>query len=169
MKNLRKLRAWFDRSQEFIAILSLTAMLGVVVIQVFSRFLLPKTPQWTEEMTRFLFAGLVALGAGIAVRDDAYVNVETLLDLFPARVSRVIRLVLKLITVGLMAVVARYSIPFMMLGTRQVSSSMEIPMIFPFSMTFISSFLIALYTVIGIVKDGRAPVRGPDIRDEDGA
>lgn len=166
MRVLRYIKAAMDKSLEVLAVVSIVSMLVVVVVQVYSRFLLPRTPQWTEELTRFLFIATVGFAAGLAVRDNAYVNVDTLVSLMPQTVTRIISILMKLVTIALMVVIIRYSIPFIRLGTRQLSSSLLIPMAFPFSMTLISSFFIALYTAIEIVKDAAVMFGSPARRAE---
>lgn len=156
MRVLRHAKVAMDKCLEVLAVLSIVSMIVVVVVQVYSRFLLPQTPQWTEELTRFLFIATVGFAAGLAVRDNAYVNVDTIVGLFPETVTRITAILMKLVTIALMVVIIRYSIPFIRLGTRQLSSSLLIPMAYPFSMTLLSSFFIALYTAIDIVKDAAA-------------
>jgi TRAP-type transport system small permease protein len=166
MRILRHTKLALDKCLEALAVLSIVSMVVVVVIQVYSRFLLPRTPQWTEELTRFLFIATVGFAAGLAVRDNAYVSVDTIVSLFPEKVTRTISILVKVTTIVLMVVIMRYSIPFIRLGTRQLSSSLLIPMAYPFSMTLVSSFLIALYTVLDIVKDVAATFGNPSRKAE---
>lgn len=175
MKILRIVKRGMDRTLELCSVLCVITLIGVVIIQVFSRFFLPRTPQWTEELTRFLFIGTVAFAAGIAVRDKGFVNVDTLVELLPAKTKFIIGILMKLVTITLMLIIIQYAIPFIRLGQRQLSSSLLIPMSIPFSMTFISPFFVAVYTGIDVITEIAAAVRvqrsigrtiGPNVQQE---
>ena len=73
---MRKLWSLFGRVLELGSILSFLGLVGVVLLQVYARLFLPKSPHWTEEASRFLFIYTVSFASGLVVREQAFVNVD---------------------------------------------------------------------------------------------
>ena len=69
-----------DKILEWAVTVSFMLMIITVVIQVVARYALPWSPHWTEEMARFCFIYMVSLGAGLAIKERAYINVSIFLD-----------------------------------------------------------------------------------------
>lgn len=144
-------------------ILMMGALVCVVGLQVFARFLLPRAPSWTEELARFFMLYLVALSAGYAYYEKYYVNIDLILHSkkLPKAVYYIQMTLVCSIVVISMILIAIYSIPMMKLGTRQTSSVLFIPMIFIFAVMAIIplNILIAqalqLYGYIMKRKRGR--------------
>jgi TRAP-type C4-dicarboxylate transport system permease small subunit len=47
---------------------SFAVLIASVLIQVVSRVMLPQSPVWTEELSRFMLLYLTAFGCGVAIR-----------------------------------------------------------------------------------------------------
>ena len=67
-------------------------LIAVVLLQIGSRYgarFLPWVPllPWTEELSRFVFVGMVSFGSSMVMRDGSYVRVEFLVDLMNKRGS----------------------------------------------------------------------------------
>lgn len=134
----------FEKSLERAVIISFILMMITVILQVVSRYALPWSPAWTEELARFCFVYMVSLGAGLAVKDKAYVRVSIIFD----KISRKAGLILENVILGslilLMAVMLYYSFSLMQVVTLQQSASMKVNMAFIyFSMTAMSSLVLA--------------------------
>ena len=68
----------FDQVTSWIDITIYGIMICVVLLQIVARVLLPKVPPWTEELSRYLQVYLVAVGAGLAIKHDSFVSIETI-------------------------------------------------------------------------------------------
>ena len=68
-----------NKTTETALFLSIGGMAVTVCVQVFARFFLPSAPDWTEELARIFFIFSVGFGAGLAIRDHGYVNLNTFL------------------------------------------------------------------------------------------
>lgn len=73
------LSAWLDRVGLLLAKAALVGMVGVIMLQVVSRYGLRQPPVWTEELARYLMVWGGLLGAASAFRratDPAVVKVD---------------------------------------------------------------------------------------------
>lgn len=139
---------FLDKILEWAVTLSFMVMIVVVMLQVIARYALPWSPHWTEELSRFCFIYMVSLGAGLAIKDRAYVNVTTLLNLFKGRARFYLDTLILLGIVMLMLFMLIYSIPLIKIVTLQNSAALQINMAFIyFSMTCMSLFVI-LYSLV---------------------
>lgn len=136
---------WLDNVLEWAVTASFMLMIVVVMIQVIARYALPWSPHWTEELARFCFSYVVSLGAGLAVKDRAYVNVTILLDRFSGPAKFYMDSIILLGIILLMVCMFIYSLPLIEIVSLQRSAALQVNMAFIyFSMTAMS-FFITLY------------------------
>lgn len=139
---------FLDRILEWSVMLSFMLMILVVMIQVIARYALPWSPHWTEELARFCFIYMVSLGAGLAIKDRAYVNVTTFLRMFKGRSRFFMDSLILAGIILLMLVMLIYSIPLLKIVTLQKSAAMQLNMaLIYFSMTCMSLFVL-LYALL---------------------
>jgi TRAP-type C4-dicarboxylate transport system permease small subunit len=89
---MKKIFKIYNEVLNYIAVLGLVGFLFCVALQVFARVFLPTSPNWTEELARFLFIYMVAFAGNTAVAKDEYVGVELLVERFPAVVQKAIKI-----------------------------------------------------------------------------
>lgn len=77
------------------ALLGMTIL--VVLAQVIWRYILNDSLTWTEELSSYLFAWTVFLGAALAIRDDLHVRFTFLSDRFSTHTRRVAEIVKSLL------------------------------------------------------------------------
>ena len=121
-------KAWI-RLNEWGAVASMSLLVTAVVIQVASRFLLPKAPPWTEELARIAFVYLVAFGAGLAVHAKGYVYLETLVQHLGARARRAVNLIIRWTVFFFCCTGFYYSLGFVRLGIYETSPALGSSMV----------------------------------------
>lgn len=145
--NRLKIFTFFENALSFLLIFCLTGMIIVVSMQIMARFFLPVTPPWTEELARMFFIYLVSLGAGLAIKEKAYVNVDTLVNLFPVRLKWWNEFINLVAIAFLMVLMLIYALEFVRLGALQRSPSLEIRMFW----IYISMFVLPLFTLFYVL------------------
>lgn len=90
---MKKFMKAYNDILAYIGVVFLIGFIGAVLVQIVSRTFLPKSPNWTEEASRYLFIFMVAFAGNTAVATDEYVGV----DLLTARFSPAVQKVLKVI------------------------------------------------------------------------
>ena len=150
----------FTRIIEFCVIVTFLGLVVVVLLQVYARLFLPRSPHWTEEASRFLFAYTVSFAAGLAVKEKAYVNVDVFTSLLPEMLKQWLEVLLDLLVAAFMAVVFYYSLKNLGIGRMRTSPSLTIPMHYIFASMSVMSGSIVLYSLAEVIRDTRALLKG---------
>ena len=146
-----KFKKYIDRIVELGVIISLTAMILSVVVQVFTRFFMESAPHWTEESARIFFIFSVAFGAGLAIRDHSYVLLDYFQNKFNIRTRERIQIIIQGIIMLFGILILYYSIPFIQLGSSETSPSLQIKMSYVFSSMLILGILIIYYSALELI------------------
>ena len=64
------------------------ALILIVLLQIFGR-VLGNAVSWTEELSRYILAGIVAFAAPLAARRGLYIRVDILLNRFPRKAQKI--------------------------------------------------------------------------------
>ncbi|WP_304517223.1 TRAP transporter small permease [Cecembia rubra] len=134
-----------DKALEWAVVGSFILMILTVCLQVFARYALPWSPPWTEELARFCFIYMVSLGAGLAVKDRSYVNVDILLESMGPKQRIIIDSFILLMILLLMGLMLWYSIPLIKIVQLQHSASLKVNMALIYFSMFCMSALVLLY------------------------
>lgn len=143
---------YIDKTLEISTIISFIALILVVFIQVFSRFLLPTSPSWTEEASRFIFIYAIAFSAPLALKRNEYVKVDILLSKFSKKIQDIIEYIICFVIILFFIGIAYYGIEFASYGKNQTSPALGLEMIIPYSALAYSGIFIAYYSLERIIN-----------------
>ena len=141
---MSKVLALFERIQKFVeAVLgiALAIMMTVVFAQTFTRYVVFHSIPWSEELSRFLFVGIIVLDGHLGKRS--------------AKVAEILR---QLIGLVMNAAFAYSTIDLIEIGQMQKSPSMQIPMSVMYSILligFVLACLSILVKIVSLLKDGK--------------
>ncbi|HOI93989.1 MAG TPA: TRAP transporter small permease [Syntrophobacter fumaroxidans] len=94
-----------DRVVSFISAAFIAVMVSILFYAVVMRYVLHSPPEWSIEITRFMFVWMVFLAAALVSRDDTHLNIGLFIDWLPARFKkpfRVLNLALSLLFCGVL-------------------------------------------------------------------
>ncbi len=148
------------------AIIAIVGVLAVILIAaVFYRYALNNAIAWSEEGSKYLMVWLTFLGAPIALRHAAHINIDLLVKLFPPRGRQAFYLAINLIITLTMGILLWKGWEFAQLGARQVASSFNFSMVWMYvavpigsALTCLVAIELALKATLGIVD----PEKGID-------
>lgn len=138
------------------------AMFGVVLLQVFTRYISFVAIPWTEELTRLAFVYIIALGAPLAIKYDDYAKVDLLVEVLPLKTRLFLELLVSLLVLCFVVYMAFISFDLIRLGMRQKSIYLRIPMYFAYFAIPLNFILTSIASVIKIcerIKDYITPQR----------
>lgn len=141
-------QTWFNKFEiffEWALVFCTSLMVLVVILQIFARYVLPWSPHWTEEVARFSFIYMVSIGAGLALKDNLYVNVTTFLDRFSPQKRIYMESVILCFIIALMLVMFVSSFPLINIVKIQISAALQINMALIYFSMMLLSFLVMLY------------------------
>ena len=87
-----KLKAFFNDIEKNLCVFLMAAILIVLSIQVIGRYFFNITPQWAEELARYLFIWLTFTGVGYATKQNAHIRIESFNNLWPKSIRKVVAL-----------------------------------------------------------------------------
>jgi len=129
---LFKLQRGLMRFEEIVAVLSLVAIVVLILLQVFNRYVLQSSLVWSEELARFLFIWLVYLSTSYAVRDNKHLAISFLLEYSRSARARFILQAVSLIATAIFAgfcIVWGVEMLFFLKKTGQQAPALEVSII----------------------------------------
>lgn len=149
-----------DRVLLTLAVIALVGLSLTVLLQVASRLFLPITLSWTEELTRYLFIYMVAMGAGVVQHRHRHVNVELFHGWLGFRGRAAYLALVSAITFAFTLMVLPNAWQFAQIGAFQTSPTLRIPMLYIFFSSVVLFATLLLYSLIGLAEGIIAMVRG---------
>lgn len=154
------LRAVLRHAEEGVCVFFGIVLFGVLLWQVFTRYVLGDPSVWSEEAARYLYVGVVFFGAAAAVRDRSHLGMPFLLDYLPRGAALAVTLVTRTLTLGFCAAIAVWGWRAAMNEWDLPTLAMEIPQGLPLAAVPIGMAAAGLRTVIGMGEDVAAFRRG---------
>ena len=106
---------------------------------------------WAEELCRYAFIWSAFVSIGYTIREKSILTLTFFVDILPKKISKVVTILAKLVTVAFFVVVFVYSIPMVekIYLTNQTSPAMGVPMYMVYLSIAVGSFL----TIIRSIQD----------------
>ncbi|HAR80688.1 MAG TPA: TRAP transporter small permease [Succinivibrionaceae bacterium] len=132
----------FQKLMLNIITLALCIMMCVIIVQVFTRYVIFYSLPWSEELSRYLFVFIVLNGINIAVSQEKLIKIDAVQNSIKWLRGR-IALDIFHAAVGIIAcvLIACYCTDLFPVGHVQKSPAMRIPMIIMYSIVFIGYLL----------------------------
>jgi len=143
----RVLRRTLASFEEDAAAALMAALLVVLGLQVFTRYVLGSPLSWTEEVARHLFIWMVFFGASAAIRDGTHVSIDLLVTRFPPRVRAAIAIMNALLMLFFLANVLYWGIKAVDRMWSLPTATLEIPIGLVYAVLPISAVLMIVRTV----------------------
>lgn len=135
------------RACRYLIILIVGALAVILIAAVFWRYVLNSAISWSEEGSKYLMVWLTFLGAPIALRQFAHINIDLLNKAMAPRIQQVLHLLVSLIIVFTMVVLLWTGVGFTKLGMRQVASSFNFSMFYMYVAVPIGAGLTCLVAI----------------------
>ena len=137
----------------------LATLVGVltasVFLQVLVRFVFKYPLPWTEEISRLAFVYSIFVGATVAVREKAHINVDVVLVALPPRAARAVRGFGTGLVAVFLAFVIWQGIVFVRATGIQMTPVLQIPFRHLYVIIPTSAALMLLYLILGALDDRR--------------
>lgn len=147
---LRSVLYWFS-------VAAMSVMLVVIFAQVISRYVFNWTPEWSEELARYLFVWVVFIGSALIMGESGHLAVQFVPNHFKGTATGpLLEIVINLSGYVFILILFTQGAKMTRVMTFQMSPGMEIPMSWVYAVIPLSSALMLLY----LVKDTVRIVRG---------
>ena len=151
---MRAVLYWFS-------VAAMSVMLVVIFAQVVSRYVFSWTPEWSEELARYLFVWVVFIGSALIMGESGYLAVQFVPNHFKGTATgRFLEIVINLSGYVFILILFTQGAKMTRVMTFQMSPGMEIPMSWVYAVIPLSSALMLLYLVkdtVRIVREFSGP------------
>jgi TRAP-type transport system small permease protein len=130
---MRKFVEGVNRGAEILTQVFLAAMVVVVFTQVVFRFLIQQPISWSEEVARYVFVGIIWMGAAVLVREDGHPGMDLLTRSLPSSWQTAIRVLVNLLVAATLGAIVVTGFQLMYANMSQPSPAMELPMGVPYA------------------------------------
>ena len=165
MKNtFAAIKFWMDKILSIACAVLLTFMTVLVLIQVFSRYILNSPVAFTEELVRYSLIWTGFIGAAYAFSTREHMSLTLIRDKFTGKAHTALLVVID----GLILLMAIFVFTiggFKLAASREFSALLGIPRSLVYSIAPISGVFIVLAQIINIYED----VTGEKVESEEGA
>lgn len=144
----------FDRARDAICVLLLVAMVLLIGLQVFYRYVLNDPLSWPEEIARNAFVWLVALGTVKLFRDRSNYVIDFFFLMLPERPRGVVSVIYDVIALVLFAMIAIGSWPVLKANAK-ITTAIGTPINILYA-SFALASLICVFVIAVSLADRRA-------------
>jgi TRAP-type transport system small permease protein len=146
LQGLRAILKWFSISAMLI-------MLFVIFGQVITRYFFDWTPEWSEELSRFLFVWVVFLGSALIMGESGHLAVQFLPLKFKGRpFGTFLEILINISSYIFIGILFWQGLRMTRIMTFQMSPGMDIPMSYIYAVIPVSCVLMMLFVVRDSVK-----------------
>ena len=157
LAKVRSVLYWFS----FVAMM---VMLVTIFAQVITRYGFSYTPEWSEELARYLFVYVVFLGSALIMGESGHLAVEFLPNHYKGtlfgKFLKLLYLVCGYLFVGILLTQGSKMVQVM---SFQTSPGLEIPMSYIYAVIPVSATLMLLY----LLRDTLRFLKGEDVKGEE--
>lgn len=149
---LIKAGGYVDKAVNVICTFLIAVMTCIVLIQVSTRFLPVKNPNWTEELSRYIMIYIAYIGASIGIKEWTNVGVDFVLNRLPKVGRFIVNLIIRIAILIFWCVVIYLSVKiFPKTGMRQYSASMRFPVFYAQLSIIIGAVLCIIQSIIQVI------------------
>ncbi|MCC2163735.1 TRAP transporter small permease [Brotaphodocola catenula] len=158
------IRAFLIMQKVITAVISiaLTAMIAVVFLQTFCRFVIFKSLSWSEELSRYLFVAVIVLGVNLAMSNHMMVRIEIIDNYLKGKAAVVMNLVRRFAALFVNIIFMYSAFKLIEIGGYQTSPAMSIPMSFLYSIILVGFVLNVLAALMDIYQTYVRQVSGKE-------
>ena len=153
---MEKITAVFKKLQKANSILigaALLAMVAVVFLQTFCRFVIFRSLTWSEELSRYLFVAIIALGINLATTKHMFVRIEIIDGYLKGKALLVLNVIRRTIAMYVSLVFVYSGYRLIQICGYQVSPAMAIPMSFLYGIIFLGFVMNVLAVAVDIYEE----------------
>ena len=150
MQGVKKVFSKVQKVNTFVIWLALLAIILVVFLQTFCRFVIFRSLPWSEELSRYLFVAVIVLGVNLAITKHMFVRIEIIDNYLKGTAAAVMNLARRFVMIFVNIVFVYSSYELIIIGGYQTSPAMRLPMSFLYGIIFIGFILNVIASLIDL-------------------
>lgn len=152
--NFNGIKNVLNRVDEVLSIAALCGMGIIITMQVFNRYVLGNSLDWSEELGRYLFIWTVYIGCSYAMKEDRHLEITFIRHAFKGKLNKISTTIAYSLTImfNIFCVVFGIKMTLFLMETGQSSPAMEIGMYWVYLAIPVGMALMAFRTFERILK-----------------
>lgn len=131
----------------------------LVNVNVLMRYILRSPLFWCEEVVTGLFVWTVFIGSAYAYRTHAHLGVDILVNAMPAKIQRVIKVVIQLLEFAVLVMLTNISVQYLFNTWDKLSNTLRVPSWYVAIAVPLGFGLSLIYSVYFMIRDFMQMVR----------
>lgn len=152
MQTFKKVFMTIQKICGFIVSLSMLAMIAVVFLQTFCRFVIFRSLPWSEELSRYLFVVVIVLGVNLAITNHLFVRIEIIDGYLKGHAAAAMNVARKMIMLFVNLILVYSSYKLIIIGGYQTSPAMRLPMSLLYGVILIGFILNVLASIVDLYE-----------------
>jgi TRAP-type C4-dicarboxylate transport system permease small subunit len=153
---LQRVVHYGNRSLYWVVVLQVGAVVVMVNLQIFNRYVLNYVLGWEEEVARYMMIWSSFLAAAFALWQGEQLGMEFVVKLLPEGCRRAVRIATHVLCIAFLAVIVYQAVVWLMpQQLDQVSPSLGITMAIPYAAIPVSAVMMIWVEVLFIWRDLR--------------
>lgn len=147
---MEKMKQIFGKVQNFVnAIigLMLIAIMVIIFVQTFTRYIIFYSIPWSEEASRYLFVGMILLGINMGISQDLMVRIDLIDNFLSAKMKKVMEIGRQVVALVISSIFFYSTFGMIRIGGYQMSPALRLPMNVMYG-TLCIGFFLAVISVI---------------------
>lgn len=140
---------------EIIAGACIIATITIVLVNVFTRYILNTGIYWTEEVATGLFVWSVFIGSAAAYKKHMHVGVDMIVKRLPPRGKFIVKIAVDFLLIVINFYITRISITYILVSYKKVTPVLELSSACISGSILVSFFLMSIYAVYFFFYDIR--------------
>ncbi len=141
------MKRYDDILENFVCVIYVI-LIGVSVLQVFSRYVLNHSFPWTEEIGRYSFVYLTFIGAAICIRNEMNINLDLLTKRLPKSAGAILEMAVEVSIILFLFLLIYQGSVICQKTAKQVSAALRLPMV----IFYLSIPLGAVFMLINMLR-----------------
>ena len=129
-----------------------------VWLGVFFRYVLGNALSWSDELARFLMIWMGFLAASLVLKEGGHMGLGMFRDLFPPMYQKIMVIISDVMIVSFLAVWCWYSLEALDLVKYDITSGLNIRLMWPFLALPVCSALMILQQMVLLVEHIKTPL-----------
>jgi len=147
---METIKSLLDASEKILAaicVMSFATMFVLGVVTVLFRFVIQSSLAFPDEMIRYLFVWLIALGSAIGIRRNIHAAIGLLVKAMPGALQRISLIVASLCSVVFFLILIQKGYNVTTMEAGQISPALEVSMAWVYSAIPVGAVFGLLYTI----------------------
>ena len=148
---MKKLKEFFQDFELYLGSVFISITIIVVIMNVFTRYVLKFTYFWAEEVAVGCFVWTIFLGTAAAYRKKALIGVEAIVILLPQKVRKFVQFIVYVLMTAISGVMCYFGFQYVY-SSSKITAALEISYSYINSAIVLSFGLMTLYSIIYTIQ-----------------